>query len=124
MSIALNHTIVWCRDREISPRFLAAILGLDVGEQTEVFLPLVLANDVTLDYADASAERDIATQHYAFLVNDDEFDAAFARLKRADIGFWGDPFQHQPAQINHLNGGRGVYFADPDGHYMELLTRA
>jgi catechol 2,3-dioxygenase-like lactoylglutathione lyase family enzyme len=124
VSIALNHTIVWCRDREISARFLAAILGLGVGGQTEVFLPLVLANDVTLDYADASAERYIATQHYAFLVNDDEFDAALARIKRADIGFWADPFQHRPGQINHLNGGRGVYFADPDGHYMELLTRA
>jgi len=26
-------------------------------------------------------------------------------------------------EINHNDGGRGVYFQDPSGHYLEIITR-
>jgi catechol 2,3-dioxygenase-like lactoylglutathione lyase family enzyme len=123
MPVCLDHTIVWCRDRSVSVHFLAEILGLEVGEEIEdVFLPLRLGNAVTLDYATAT---DVVTpQHYAFVVGDDDFDAAFARLRAAGVAYWADPFHTQPNRTNQLHGGHGLYFADPDGHNMELLTRS
>jgi catechol 2,3-dioxygenase-like lactoylglutathione lyase family enzyme len=74
-----------------------------------------------LDYADGD---DIRAQHYAFRLDEDEFDAACARLRGAGIAYYADPFHEQPGRINHWNGGRGVYFAGPDGHNMELLTNS
>lgn len=123
MSVELNHTIVWATDREASAEFLAAILGVPLGPVTGPFRPLELANGVTLDFANSDEPR-VRGQHYAFLVGDDEFDAAMARLTRSGAAYWADPAHRRPGEINQWNGGRGVYFADPDGHNMELLTRA
>jgi catechol 2,3-dioxygenase-like lactoylglutathione lyase family enzyme len=121
MSIELNHTIVGASDKHASARFLADILGLTVGPDTGPFTPVQLANGVTLDYMDRAQ---VAPQHYAFLVGDDDFDAAFARIREAGLSYFADPgFQHQ-GEINTRWGGRGVYFHDPDGHSMEMLTRA
>lgn len=120
MSIELNHTIVHARDREASAEFLANILGVPTGAPNGPFIPITLANGVTLDYLQSTEVR---PQHYAFLVADAEFDAAFERLEASAIAVWADPGRTQPG-INHRFGGRGVYFADPDGHNMELLTKA
>jgi catechol 2,3-dioxygenase-like lactoylglutathione lyase family enzyme len=120
--IELNHTIVWAHDKAASAQFLADILGIAVGAPTPPFLPLQLGNAVTLDYADSRAE--IGTQHYAFLVDDATFDAAWTRLRNAGVTFWADPQHSTPGEINNWNGGRGLYFADPVGHNLELLTRA
>jgi catechol 2,3-dioxygenase-like lactoylglutathione lyase family enzyme len=122
MSVELNHTIVWATDREVSAEFLAGVLGLPAGPVTGPFRQLPVANGVTLDFA--TAEGGVHGQHYAFLVSDREFDAAMARLRESGTRFWADPFHRAPGEINHESGGRGVYFADPDGHNMELLTRA
>ncbi|WP_326953337.1 VOC family protein [Amycolatopsis sp. NBC_01286] len=122
MGVELNHTIVWASDREASAGFLAGILGLPVGPVAGPFRQLRLANGVTLDFA--MAEGAVQGQHYAFLVGDGEFDAALARLRASGTPFWADPFHRVPDEINHELGGRGVYFADPDGHNLELLTRA
>lgn len=121
MTVELNHTIVYATDREASAEFLAGILGLEVGPITGPFAPIRLANGVTLDYLRVD---EVTSQHYAFLVGDTEFDAAMTRIEAAGIAYWADPFHSAPGEINHLHGGRGVYFADPDGHNMELLTRA
>lgn len=121
MSTELNHTIVWSSDREAAAGFLAGILGLRVGSPQGPFLPVQLGNNVTLDYADAGGE--VRGQHYAFLVSEGEFDAAFGRIQAAGIGYWADPRHQQPGTINHRQGGRGVYFDDPSGHQLELLTR-
>jgi catechol 2,3-dioxygenase-like lactoylglutathione lyase family enzyme len=120
MSIQLNHTIVRASDKHSSAKFLADILGVPVGQEFGPFVPIELANGVTLDYMTAD---EVPAQHYAFLVGDDEFDAAFARIRSAGIEFYGDPHGGLPGEINHRWGGRGVYFRDPDGHAMELLTR-
>jgi catechol 2,3-dioxygenase-like lactoylglutathione lyase family enzyme len=120
MSVELNHTIVWAHDKEASARFLANILGVPLGAPSGPFVPIRLGNGVTLDYGDAGEVR---AQHYAFLLGEDEFDAAFARIRAAGLDYYADPFHRQRGRLNHRNGGRGVYFADPDGHNMELLTR-
>jgi catechol 2,3-dioxygenase-like lactoylglutathione lyase family enzyme len=121
MSIELNHTIVYARDKNAAAKFLAGILGLQMGEPADVFAPIQLSNGVTLDYADA---EEVTSQHYAFLVGDDEFDAALDRIRAAGVEYYADPFHQRSGEINHLFGGRGFYFADADGHNMELLTRA
>jgi catechol 2,3-dioxygenase-like lactoylglutathione lyase family enzyme len=92
-----------------------------VGAPVGPFVPVRLGNGATLDYADAPT---VAWQHYAFLVNEAEFDAAFARIRDAGLTWYADPFQRRPGEINHEFGGRGLYFHDPGGHNMELLTVA
>lgn len=120
MTIELNHTIVRSHDKAVSATFLADILGLPAGAPVASFLPIQLANGVTLDFMDSA---DVRSEHYAFLVGDDEFDAAFERIRKAGLDYWADPGHDQPGEINHRWGGRGVYFLDPNGHNMEILTR-
>lgn len=121
MTIELNHTIVGATDKHASAQFLADILGLPVGADNGPFTPLQLANGVTLDYMHRTR---VEPQHYAFLVSDGEFDAAFTRIREAGLTYFADPGFQQPGEINTRWGGRGVYFHDPDGHSMELLTHA
>lgn len=121
MPIELNHTIVAARDPQASAQFLAGILGLDVDPPLAHFTPVTLANRVTLDY-DQSGDS-IQSCHFAFMASDDEFDAAFARIEAARIAFFADPACQNAGQIYHRDGGRGVYFRDPDGHLMEILTQ-
>ncbi|MGK3202177.1 VOC family protein [Amycolatopsis sp. MEPSY49] len=120
MSVELNHTIVCATDREESAEFLARILGLRTEPVAGPFVPIRLANGVTLDYLQVDA---VTSQHYAFLVGEADFDAAMARIERAGIPYWADPFHERAGELNSMNGGRGVYFEDPDGHNLELLTR-
>ncbi len=120
MAIELNHTIVPARDPQASARFLAGILGLQVDPPVAHFTPVTLANHVTLDY---DQHDDVEAHHYAFLVSEEEFNAAFARIKDRGITFFADPACRQAGQIYHSKGGRrGTYFRDPDGHLMEILT--
>ncbi len=121
MSVQLNHTIVVARDRRESAEFLAEILGLSVGTPTGPFLPVATGNGVTLDFA-TSDEPTIPPQHYAFLVSEPEFDVIFDRIRRAGVDYWGDPARRHPGETYHRNGGRGVYFPDPSGHFLEILT--
>ena len=117
----LNHTIVWCSDKQRSAAFLTDILGLPPARPFFHFLVVDLRNGVSLDYY--QKEGAVSTQHYAFLVSDEEFDAGFAKLKDRGQTYWADPARTQPGEINHHFGGRGVYFADPDGHLLEMITR-
>lgn len=119
MSVRLNHTIVSAHDKHASAAFLAHILGVEVGKESPPFVPVVLDNDVTLDFMD---RVDVTPQHYAFLVDDALFDAAHARLLEAGVPTWADPDHLEPDAINTRWGGRGVYFPDPAGHNMEILT--
>lgn len=122
MSVELNHTIVHCEDNHESARFLADLLGLTVGAEWGPFVPVALANGVTLDFATVPVES-ITPQHYAFLVSEAEFDAAFAKIQERRIDHYADPHRKIPGEINHNDGGRGVYFPEPSGHWMELITR-
>jgi catechol 2,3-dioxygenase-like lactoylglutathione lyase family enzyme len=120
MPVELNHTIVPAADKWASAKFLAAILGLEAGPEWGPFVPLRLANGVTLDFADSASLR---PQHYAFLLGEAEFDAALARLESAGAAFYASFDRSGRGEINHLYGGRGVYFDDPNGHLFELITR-
>lgn len=117
----LNHTIVWCSDKQRSAAFLTDILGLPPARTFFHFLVVDLKNGVSLDYY--QKEGEISPQHYAFLASDEEFDAGFARIRDRGLEFWADPARTRPGEINHHFGGRGVYFHDPDQHLLELITK-
>jgi catechol 2,3-dioxygenase-like lactoylglutathione lyase family enzyme len=117
----LNHTIVWSRDRHRAAAFLAEILGLPAPRQFYHFQVVELGNGVSLDFMDHPEPIDV--QHYAFLVSDDEFDAGMGRIRDKGLTFWADPARAQAGEINHHFGGRGVYFPNPDGHLLELITK-
>jgi catechol 2,3-dioxygenase-like lactoylglutathione lyase family enzyme len=122
MSINFNHTIVSAHQSEVSARFLADILGLGAPTQWGPFQVVTTDNGANIDFMDVEGE--IATQHYAFLVGDGEFDQIFDRIRRQELSYWADPAQTQEGEINNHDGGRGVYFEDPDGHLLEIITRA
>lgn len=121
MGVQLNHTIVAAGDRRSSAAFLADLLGLEAPKPFGPFIVVELANGVNLDFADADGE--IAPQHYAFLVSEAEFDEIFGRIQARALAYWADPHGRRPGEINHNDGGRGVYFPDPDGHILEIITR-
>ena len=121
MAIQLNHTIAWCSDQKRSAHFLTDILGLPEPRRFMHFLVVDLSNGVSIDYFE-TAEH-IAVQHFAFLVSEDEFDQIIDRLKERDLKFWADPARTKPGEINRHDGGRGLYFLDPDGHMLEIITR-
>jgi len=114
MAAQLNHTIVHASDQQRSATFLADLLGLPEPTKFGPFLVVQTANDVSLDVL--TDPNPIHPQHYAFLVSEEEFDAIFDRIKAHALDFWADPFHAQPGQINHNDGGRGVYWSDPDGN--------
>jgi catechol 2,3-dioxygenase-like lactoylglutathione lyase family enzyme len=122
MSIRFNHTIVHSRDKQESARFLTEILGLPAPRRFADFVVVDLADDASLDYLDAG-DFDFQTQHYAFLIDESEFDEIFGRIRERGLDHWADPFKRRSGEINRNDGGRGVYFEDPDGHLLEVLTR-
>jgi catechol 2,3-dioxygenase-like lactoylglutathione lyase family enzyme len=121
MPVQLNHTIVHARDRQQSAAFLAQLLGLPEPTRFGPFLVVRFANDVSLDVVEDPDT--IHPQHYAFLVTEAEFDEIFERIKARGLAFWADPFGKEPGRINTSDGGRGVYWPDPDGHLLEIITR-
>lgn len=121
MPVELNHTIIHARDNRESAAFFADVLGLDITSEWGPFIAVELSNSVTLDFATIPADK-ITPQHYAFLVSETEFEAAYEKIKARGIEHWADPHQKLPGEINTHDGGRGVYFLDPAGHAMELIT--
>ena len=121
MAVQLNHTIVWCHDKVESSRFLTDLLGLPAARPFGPMLVVPLNNGVSLDFYERAGE--IASQHYAFLISETEFDRAFQRIQARSLPFWADPGRRRSGEINHDDGGRGLYFEDPDGHFLEILTR-
>jgi catechol 2,3-dioxygenase-like lactoylglutathione lyase family enzyme len=121
VAIALNHTIVWCRDHRASAAFLTDLFGLPEARHWGPFMHVQFANGVSLDYHEVDGP--IGSQHYAFLVSEDEFDAIYGRIVEQGLDHWADPAKHEASTINRNDGGRGVYFEDPDGHFLEIITR-
>lgn len=123
MAIELNHTVVGAQDAERSARWLVDMLGLPDPEPAGFFWQVELANGVALDFATMPEGVAVVPQHYAFLISEDEFDEVHGRLLVGDHDIWADPRQRYPGEINHHDGGRGVYFLSNDGHYLEVITR-
>jgi catechol 2,3-dioxygenase-like lactoylglutathione lyase family enzyme len=118
MTIVLNHTIVPARDKAAAARFFAGLFGLKT-EPTGYFAPVRLNEHTTLLFEDDSS---FASHHYAFHVSDAEFDAIFGRVKEEGLAYGSGPGSLDDGKLNNWNGGRGVYFKDPDGHVLELMT--
>jgi catechol 2,3-dioxygenase-like lactoylglutathione lyase family enzyme len=121
MSIKLNHTIVYSADKHAAAAFLTDLFGLPDAVPWGPFLAVEMGNEVTLDFYDGEGAG--SPQHYAFLVGEDEFDQIFGRITARGIPHWADPGHHMPGEINTHDGGRGVYFDDPSGHILEIITR-
>ena len=121
MTAQLNHTIVWCKDQATSSQFLADMLGRPAPGRFGPFHVVEMDNGVSLDFM--SAERPVAMQHYAFLIGEADFDAVLGRIHERELDHWADPARKRAGEINHNDGGRGVYFPDPDGHLLEVITR-
>jgi catechol 2,3-dioxygenase-like lactoylglutathione lyase family enzyme len=117
----LNHTIVRAHDHEASAQFLCDVMGFDSPVTFGHFQVVESGNGVSLDYAEAQGE--ITGQHYAFLVTEAEFDEIFARVVKRELPYWADPGRRRAGEVNDHDGGRGVYFPDPNGHSLEILTR-
>ena len=121
MAVQFNHTILYARDSRASAEFLAGLLGLPAPVHWGPFEMVTTANGANLDYIDADGT--ITPQHYAFLISEPEFDEIFGRIQQRKLPYWADPAQEQEGRINHHDGGRGVYFEDPNGHLLEIITR-
>ena len=121
MAVELNHTIIWCSDKMRSSAFLAEMLGRPAPAPFHHFMVVALDNHVSLDFM--QKEGDVARQHYAFLIGEEEFDAVLARIKAKGLTWWADPARSKPGEHNRHDGGRGLYFEDPDGHLLEVITR-
>lgn len=120
MAVQLNHTIVHARKPKESAEFMAAVLGLPEPRRFGPFLVVDAANGVSLDFMGTESEE---IQHYAFLVSEAEFDEIWERIRSRGVQFYADPHVSRPGEINRNDGGRGLYFKDPSGHYLEIITR-
>ena len=121
MTIELNHTIVPAHDKEESAHFYVRIFGFTYDGLLGPFAPVTItAQALTLDFDDREG---FELHHYAFKVSEEEFDEIFERVKAAGLAYGSGPTTPTDTKINHWGGGRGVYFRDPSGHLLELLTR-
>jgi catechol 2,3-dioxygenase-like lactoylglutathione lyase family enzyme len=121
MTIKLNHTIVYSADKGVAATFLTDLFGLPDAVPWGPFLAVEVGNEVTFDFYDGEGAG--SPQHYAFLVGEDEFDQIFGRIKSGGVPYWADPGHSIAGEINTHDGGRGVYFDDPSGHILEIITR-
>ena len=121
MTIQLNHTIVYSRDKRAAAEFFTGLFGLPRPARFGPFFGVEVANGVTLDFYDAGGE--VQAQHYAFLVSGKEFDQIYGRIRERGLKHWADPEQSREGKINRHDGGRGVYFEDPSGHVLEIITK-
>ena len=121
MTVRLNHTIVASGDKRASARFLSEILGLPAPQLLGPFAVVHIGEDTSLDYVDHDGA--IVSQHYAFLVTEAEFDQIFGRIRERQLRYWSDPGRREQDRVNVWDDGRGVYFEDPNGHLLEIITR-
>ena len=121
MGIKLNHTIIQAKNAEESAKFLAEILGLASPTSFGPFIVVKTENEVSLDFRTTSDE--IKPRHFAFIVSEAEFDEIFNRITQKQLMYWADPSRTKPQKINNNDGGRGCYFLDPNGHFLEIITR-
>ena len=119
MTITLNHTIVPSHNKTESARFYSRILGFDYFGEFSHFVVVKVNDTLSLDFDN---REKFESHHYAFKVSDQEFDEIFGRLKAENIKYGSGPFEPENMSINHNDGGRGVYFRDPNGHLLEMLT--
>lgn len=119
--VRFDHTIIAATDKRRSATFFTDVFGLPAPEQAGIFMEVRLSDGRIFDFAEPPGE--FPGQHYAFLVDDTTFDAVVQRIRDRNIDYWADHQQRRPGEINTDHGGRGIYFLDLDGHYLEAITR-
>ena len=119
MVIRFDHTIVPSTDKAASAAFYSEMFDLPTREEAP-FVAVDLGNDVAFYFA--GWDEQVTSQHYAFLLGEAEFDGVLERLRRRGQEYWADAHAKLPGQVNHDDGGRGLYFRDPDGHWLEVIT--
>lgn len=122
MPVAFNHTIVHAVDVKESATFFSEIMGLPAPHRFGHFLAVPVEHGATFDFAQVSSGETIQPQHYAFLVTEHDFDAIYGRIVEQGIEHYPEPNLSRKNDINHNDGGRGVYWCDPSGHFFEILT--
>ncbi|MEU5160988.1 VOC family protein [Streptomyces sp. NPDC020875] len=120
MSARLDHTIVRSHDRFRGANFLAELIESPEPWKNGPFAALTLEDGLTLDYLDVEGE--IVSQHLAFQVPDALFDTILGKIVERGLPYWADPRHLEPGRTYLLNGSRGFYLDDPDGHALEFLT--
>jgi hypothetical protein len=122
MTVQLDHTIVQAHDRHESATFLAEVLGLPAPFPSSQFMVVEVDHGVSLDYWDV---EQVTPQHYAFRVTEAEFERIFDRIRERALPYWADPRRTRPDEVGRRGGGRGrgFYFEDPSGHFLEVLTQ-
>ncbi|OZF54486.1 glyoxalase [Rhodococcus sp. 14-2470-1b] len=121
MCVAFDHTIVVSKDRAASASFFRSLFDLPEAPSWGPFTNVQLSDGSLIQFAEPPVEE-IQPQHYAFRVSDDLFDVVVARLTDRRVRFWADPHHTEEGRVNHHHGGIGVYFEDPSGHLIEVLT--
>jgi catechol 2,3-dioxygenase-like lactoylglutathione lyase family enzyme len=119
MTIVLNHTIVPARDKEASARFFARIFGLEYDGPMSHFAPVRVNDSLTFDF---DQDDKFENHHYAFMVSEPEFDAIYGRIKEDGVAYGSGPMNPDNMKVNERRGGRGLYFRDPNGHLLEIMT--
>ena len=122
MPVAFNHTIVHARDAVQSAAFFSEIMGLPAPRRFGPFLAVPVEHGATFDFAQVDDGEPVHPQHYAFLVTEDDFDQIYGRIIERGIEHYPEPHFGRKNEINHNDGGRGVYWCDPNGHFLEILT--
>ena len=120
MTVQFNHTIVWVDDPAESAQFLADMLGRPAPTRFGPFHVVKMDNDVEVDFMHGD---EVHQQHYAFLVDEGTFDEVLGRIRERGLPFWGEPDKSMPGEWNTDDGGRGLYWEEPSGHFLELITR-
>ena len=120
MTVQFNHTILWVKDPAESAQFLADMLGRPAPTRFGPFHVVKTDNDVEVDFMHGD---DVHPQHYAFLVDEGTFDEVLGRIRERDLPFWGEPDKSMPGEFNTNDGGRGLYWEEPGGHFLEIITR-
>lgn len=121
MAVELNHTIVGSRDKRASATFMTELLGLPEPAPYGPFMVVTVDNGVSLDFIEH--DGNIVSAHYAFLLSETDFDGVLGRLQARGLTYYADPGHQDPGLINTHDGGRGLYFEDPNGHNLEIITR-
>ena len=121
MPISLNHAIVFADDKDRSAAFFTRLFDLPEAASWGPFRIVELDNDGSVLFAEPGIE--VQPQHHAFLVSEENFDGIYERIIQGGIEHWPDPRKSASGTFNTNHGGRGVYFNDPSGHNLEVLTR-
>lgn len=122
MTARFNHTIIASLDADAMAEFYLDLLEAEQAPEWGPFRNVTIGDGVLLQFAAPPFE--FKPQHYAFQLDDDHFDRAYAAIRHRGLDHWADARQTRPGEVNTEHGGRGVYLLDPSGHYLELLTGA